>query len=158
VSYPTFLALVQRRKTSQMSWAGWTEDYPDPADFFDPIFSKAAINDEDSANWSFYDNPRLDEILDKARHELDKNRRYALYGEANHIVCDDAPWAFTYFSRFYIVHQAYVRDYRPHPVWNEYLTKTWIDRAPTEIATAGGPSWRSLTGRGPRSSSPPTSP
>ena len=145
VSYPTFSALTYRRKTTQMSGQGWTEDYPDPSDFFEPLFKSTAINDEQSYNTGFYANPRLDEILDHARRELDPTLRYALYGEANRIVCDDAPWAFTMNYRFYNVHQAYVHDYRSHPVWSEYLMKTWVDH-PARQATIGlGASWSSLT-------------
>jgi ABC-type transport system substrate-binding protein len=134
VSYPTFLALAYRRHEIQMSAPGWTQDYPDPADFFEPLFSTKAINDEFSFNSSFYSNPRLDALLDEARHEMDRPRRMRLYGEANRIVCDDAPWAFTNSYRYFIVHQPYVRDYHTHPVWSEYLTKVWMDRPSGAVA------------------------
>jgi len=149
VSFPTFVALAYRRKTTQISNPGWTEDYPDPSDFFDPLFDSSAINEEQSQNSAFYRNPRLDEILARARHELDETRRFALYGEANRIVCDDAPWAFTHNYRFYIVHQGYVRDYRAHPVWPENVGKTWLDRAADAVSSTSpgaAASWASLTG------------
>jgi ABC-type transport system substrate-binding protein len=150
VNFPTFTALSYRRRTVQMSGQAWTEDYPDPSDFFEPLFKSSAINEEQSYNSAFYSNPRLDEILVQARRELDTARRYALYGEANRIVCDDAPWAFTTTYRFYNVHQGYVRDYRSHPVWTEQLTSTWVDR-PAKQASADAPSWGSLMGLiGPR--------
>jgi ABC-type transport system substrate-binding protein len=144
VSYPTFQALTYRRRTVTMSGQAWQEDYPDPSDFFEPLFASSSINDELTYNAAFYANPRLDEILVRARRELDPTVRYGLYGEANRIVCDDAPWAFTMNYRFYNVHQAYVRDYPSHPLWAEYLTTTWLDRD-TGRTAGGGASWRSLT-------------
>ncbi len=137
-SYPTFLALSYRRKRTQISAPGWSQDYPDPADFFEPLFGSEAINDDNSTNTSFYSNPRLDELLVRGRHELDPARRFALYGEANRIVCDEAPWAFTHYVRYSLVHQPYVHDFRPHPVWSDYVARTWLDRGPAGAQRAAG--------------------
>jgi ABC-type transport system substrate-binding protein len=138
LSYPTFLALSRRRGKTQISPQAWTQDYPDASDFFEPVFASKAINDEDSNNPSFYKNAKLDALLDRARRELDPAERKRLYAEATRIVCDDAPWAFTYSVRFYDVHQPYVRGYRIHPVWQQDVARTWIDRAAARIASGEG--------------------
>jgi ABC-type transport system substrate-binding protein len=127
VNFPTFIALAGRRKTTPMSAPGWQMDYADPSDFFDPIFGSDSISDENSTNYAFYKNPRLDEILTRARRELDRKARYALYGEANRIICDDAPEAFTFFFHFFVVSQPYVHDFGKHPVWTAYAADAWID-------------------------------
>jgi ABC-type transport system substrate-binding protein len=128
VNFPTFLSLAGRRKADAMSAPGWQMDYPDPSDFFDPIFASDAISDEGSFNYAFYKNPALDDLLKRAHHELDQKARYALYGEANRIVCDDAPEAFTFFFHFFVVSQPYVHDFDRHPVWSSYAGDAWIDR------------------------------
>jgi ABC-type transport system substrate-binding protein len=136
VSFPTFSALHQRRRQAPMSAPGWLMDYPDPSDFFDFLFSSEAINDEDSSNSAFYKNPRLDEILVRARHELDTRVRMKLYGEANRIVCDEAPWAFTFFFRYFVIWQPYVHGFGIHAVWTAYAANAWLDRSEAHASRA----------------------
>jgi ABC-type transport system substrate-binding protein len=131
VNYPTFLALNYRRKTVPMGSPGWTMDYPDPSDFFELLFGSDAINDEFSPNTAFYRNPQLDDILARARHELDTKVRYALYGEANRIVCDDAPEAFAFVFRYFVIHQPYVHGFGVHAVWTSYTADAWLDERET---------------------------
>jgi ABC-type transport system substrate-binding protein len=141
VNFPTFLALNQRRKQAPMGAPGWLMDYPDPSDFFDFLFSSEAINDEDSSNSAFYKNPRLDEILVRARREIDPRVRMKLYGDANRIVCDDAPWAFTYFFRYFVIWQPYVHGFGVHAVWTSYAADAWIDRREAQASRDFHPLW-----------------
>jgi ABC-type transport system substrate-binding protein len=129
VNYPTYLALLGRRKTTAFAPAGWNMDFPDPSDFTDTLFHTRAINDEDSSNYAFYSNPSADALMDRAKRELDQRRRAALYHEIQKTICNDAPWAFTHYYRFYDVHQPYVRNYRVHPVWSHNVRFSYIDRA-----------------------------
>ncbi len=128
VNYPTFMALRGRRRTSPIGQATWKQDYPDALSFLEPLFHSKSINDEDSNNTSFYKNPRLDEILDRAKREMDDARRKTLYADAQQLLCDEAPWAFTHSYRVYVQRQPYVKSYRPHPMWTFDFTQTWLDR------------------------------
>lgn len=134
VSYPAYLAITHRRRAVAISPQGWTQDFPDASDFFDSMFASRAIHDEDTNNTSFYANPKLDALLDDARGELDETKRRAAYAEANRIVCDDAPWAFTHGYRFYEVHQPYVRNWTVHRVWSHDPTRAFLDRDPAKTA------------------------
>ena len=128
VNYPSYLAITHRRGKAQMTAYGWQQDFPDPSDFLDPLFHSRAINDEDTNNLAFYKNPKLDDLLDRAKRELDPRARQTLYDEAQELVCDEAPWAFTYYYRWFDAHQAYVRGYKPHPVWTHHVSFSWLDR------------------------------
>jgi ABC-type transport system substrate-binding protein len=128
VNWPTFLSMAYTRKTVAMASPGWAMDYPDPSDFFEALFSSKAINGEQSTNTAFYKSPRVDDLIERARHELDRTKRMTLFTEANHVVCDDAPWAFTVTLRFEDVAQPYVRGFKPHPVWTFHSADTWLDR------------------------------
>jgi len=90
---------------------------------------------------------------DADRHELDPRVRRALYRAANRIVCDDAPWAFTYFFRYFVIWQPYVHGYGVHAVWNEYAADAWVDRDEAQASRGLPLLWpnalASLT-RGPR--------
>jgi ABC-type transport system substrate-binding protein len=128
VNWPTFLTLAYTRGQVAMSAPGWAMDYPDPSDFFESLFISKAIEGESSTNVAFYRSPKVDALVEEARHELDEAKRKALFDEANHVVCDEAPWAFTDTRRFVDVFQPYVRGYSPHPVWTFQTRATWIDR------------------------------
>lgn len=129
VNYATMLALRGRRGATAIGPGMWTEDFPDALSFLEPLFHSRSIADEDSNNWSFYTNPRVDDLVDRAKRELDDERRKVLYTDAQRIIVDDAPWAFTETFRFYTQRQAYVREHRAHPMWMHDLTRTWLDRA-----------------------------
>ncbi len=56
----------------------------------------------------------------------------------NAIVCDEAPWAFTFSYHFLDVRQPYVRGFAPHPVWPLDVRPAWIDRAADALGRALG--------------------
>jgi ABC-type transport system substrate-binding protein len=130
VSWSAFLALQERPDGAAMSIGGWDMDYPDPSSLFEPLFTTASIGAESSFNYGFYSNPHLDELVARARRELDPAARNALYREANRIVCDDAPWAFTFGLHYADVRQPYVHGYARSPVWTMELRGVWLDRDP----------------------------
>jgi peptide/nickel transport system substrate-binding protein len=134
VNYATFLALRGRRHETAFGPAFWSQDYPEAGTFLEPLFHSRSINDEDSTNNAFYKNPRVDDLIDRARRELDLERRKRLYSEAQAIICDEAPWAFTHYYRFFAQWHPYLHDYKPHPMWTTDPTRVWIDRVAGPIA------------------------
>lgn len=126
-SYPVHLRETGRPRTAQMVYGGWTQDFPDPATFFDPLFHSRSATPTDSTNRSFYRNPTLDALLDRARSERDRTRRVAMYREANQIVTRDAPWAFAFSTIRLDAWQPYVHGYRIHPVWVNCYRDVWLD-------------------------------
>jgi ABC-type transport system substrate-binding protein len=139
VSWQAFLTLQQRPGGAAISQGAWEMDYPDPSSFFEPLFTTAAIPPAGS-NVSFYSNPRFDDLVARARRELDPPRRRDLYREASAILRDDAPWAFAYAYHYYYVRQPYVRGFALHPTWSVGdLADTWIDRRGAGPSRLGGP-------------------
>ena len=138
VSWPAFLALQERPGGAAISQANWEMDYPDPSSFFDPLFTTASIGPEVSYNVSFYSNERVDELVARAHGELDPERRRALYGEADGILCDEAPWAFAYAYHAYFVRQPYVRGLEARLIGGLDPTRAWMDRQGEAIARAIG--------------------
>jgi ABC-type transport system substrate-binding protein len=126
-SFAQWQALTGRPKTTSFGSAGWNLDYPDPSDFFEPIFISRAIAEEESQNHAFYRNPHLDDLVDRAHVELDEKKRLAMYFEAEKIVCDDAPWSFAYYPLRLELFQPWVRGYKPHPIIPKFFKETWID-------------------------------
>lgn len=143
MSWPAFLAVQNRPGGAAISPGNWAMDYPDPSSFFEPLFTTASIGPESTYNTAFYSNPRLDDLVARAHTELDETRRRALYRDAAAILCDDAPWAFTFSFHYFNLRQPYVRGPLLHPVWSADPTRVWLDRAgeapPRGLSSAGAP-------------------
>lgn len=90
--WATFLEDVNEKKY-QMFSLGWIADYPDPENFLDLLFHSESLN-----NHTNYSNPEVDRLLEEARVERDRDRRFALYNQVEQMLIDDAPWVWTWFS------------------------------------------------------------
>ena len=90
---------------------GWIMDYPDPENVVDLLFySKSRQNN------SRYSNPEVDALLEQARGELDQQRRFELYSQAEQIIIDDTPWIPLFFSRSHALVKPYVKGYIFPPI------------------------------------------
>jgi ABC-type transport system substrate-binding protein len=138
VSWPTYLALAEQPGRVAISNFGNDADFNDGAAYFEYLFTTSAIGPATSTNTAFYSNPRLDDLVARAHRELDQARRAMMYREANAIVCDEAPWAFTSTNHFYDIYQPYVHGFRAHPVWPMDLNGVWLDRAEDAAARVLG--------------------
>ncbi|MGB8329928.1 MAG: ABC transporter substrate-binding protein [Polyangiales bacterium] len=127
VSFATYLKETGRPRVAQAAFTGWHQDFPDPSNFMDILFHSRSIHPENSENRSFYRNPELDALLDRARAEVDRKARLALYAKANAIIADDAPWVLLYYPVDMFAWQPYVKGFRPHPVWLNEYRNVWLD-------------------------------
>lgn len=128
VGWPAFLADTGRRGVSAMGSDGWSADYPDASDFFEPLLHSKSISDEDSQNKAFYKNPAFDKLLDDARRDRDPAVRKELYHRAEQQLIADAPWAFVYSARRFELWHPYLRGYRIHPSIQQHVAFTWLDQ------------------------------
>jgi ABC-type transport system substrate-binding protein/ABC-type dipeptide/oligopeptide/nickel transport system permease subunit len=147
VSYATWLAEVSRRKTATMGWTGWQADFPDPSNFFKPILTTSAIEDDGSQNPAFFSNAELDDLVERAQHEQRWDERMRLYQRAEQIVRDEAPWIPVYVSRSFELWHPYVMGYQPNPVVDQHYVDVWLAEpsgggrasgSPAPAASAGG--------------------
>ncbi len=127
LAFATYLSESSKPRRVQSLLGGWNMDFPDAASFFDPLLHSDSIDPEHSQNRAFYNNPALDDVLNRARSEQDREVRRGLYAEAARIVGDDAPWAFIFNPTLLEVWQPHVRGYRPHPVWSLDYRQVWLD-------------------------------
>jgi ABC-type transport system substrate-binding protein len=127
LGWPAYLAESARRHTTAFGADGWSADFPDPSDFFEPILSSKAISDEESQNRSFYSNKEFDGLLEQARKEPVWERRLAMYRQAEQMVIDDAPWAISYTKRWFELYHPYLHGYAIHPARSEDVRFVWLD-------------------------------
>ncbi len=90
--WATFLQDVNDKKY-QMFSLGWIADYPDPQNFLDVL-----LHSESQSNHTNFANPEVDHLLEEARTERDRGRRFELYNQIEQMILDDAPWVWTWFS------------------------------------------------------------
>lgn len=125
LSFQAQLAERQRRGQTQMGWAGWQADYPDPLTFFDPVLSGRAIG-EVSQNSSFYASAELDALLGKVRASARPDERAALFREAEQIVARDAPWIPTTCPQTFELRQPWLLGYEPTPLRTLDLRRAYL--------------------------------
>jgi oligopeptide transport system substrate-binding protein len=131
--WPTYRAMLEQGKLPMFRLV-WYTDIPDPDNMLSPL-----LHSTSPTNRTFYRNPRVDQLLEQARRELDEAQRIPLYGEVERIVLDDAPWIAQHYPISEYLYQPYVRGvevsllgYRTLP-----LKKIWFNGNPTEGVTAG---------------------
>lgn len=74
-----------------MYMTDWGNSTQDPYDFLNP-----KLRSDDRGNFSFYSNDRVDELLNQASTEIDREKRENMYFEAQELIYDEAPWVFGY--------------------------------------------------------------
>ena len=77
---------------ADMAEMAWMTNDPDTLPFL--ALRTAAWPDKGGFNSGYYSNPKVDELLEKARQATDQAERAQLYKEMQTIVYEDAPWAF----------------------------------------------------------------
>jgi peptide/nickel transport system substrate-binding protein len=88
-AWATMTAMATKPETTPAFFCHWnTAKYPSPDAYIYGMFHRKAWGTYLSTSW--YDNPKVDELADKARRETDTQKRYQLYGEAQRITTEDA--------------------------------------------------------------------
>ncbi len=134
VAFTTYLDETGKPDRVRTFLGGWNMDFPDPSNFLDVLFHSHSIAPENSNNRTFYSNPEVDALLDRARVERDHDERGRLYREAQMIIVRDAPWAFMWNDLWLEAWQPYVRDYHPNPVWSQDYRDLWLDLPKRRLA------------------------
>jgi len=129
VSYTAYLAETSQRNHTALGYAGWSMDFPDPSDFFEPTLSSEAIQEEETQNRAYFANPEFDTLLKRAHRELDPATRTAMYRRCEEIVRDQVPWALGFHQRWYEIVQPYVHNYAVDAKHTEDMRAVWIDSA-----------------------------
>ena len=88
-----------------MAGSGWQADYADPADFIDVLFySKSDVNHGN------YSNSEVDDLILEARTEIDNNRRFLLYNQAEQMIVDDSYFPLWFDTDGYALVKPWLKD------------------------------------------------
>jgi len=102
-----------------LRWIGGNED----PDIFEYAFLSAKFP-PNGANRGFYSNPRVDELIDKARREVDPAQRKPLYAEVQRILAEDLPYIDLWYLDNVLVHTRRVRNLKLNPAGNYDFLRT----------------------------------
>jgi peptide/nickel transport system substrate-binding protein len=102
-----------------LRWIGGNQD----PDIFEHVFHSASVPPK-RANRGHYRNPRVDELIDDARREVDPERRRALYAEVQHIVSEDLPYINLWYLDNVLVHSRRVHGIHVLPSGNYEFLRT----------------------------------
>jgi len=74
----------------------WLADYPDPENFLYVLLHSSQWGPP--GNSTRYSNPEFDRLVDEAGRVTDQERRWELYGQAETIAFNEAPWCLLYWN------------------------------------------------------------
>jgi len=112
--WPTFLEKM-RKGDLQLLITGWSADYPDVESFLQLFYSKNIPY----PNEFHYSNPNYDAIFEKISVMPDCPERTALYQEAQRIINEDLPCAFTLHRASFIMCHDWISNVKPNSYKNE---------------------------------------
>ena len=127
VTGPTRIEATGRRGAVPFATFGWYQDYPDPSNFLDVLLNGNRITEVHSTNVAFYDNERVNALLNEASSSTDQEHRLALYQEAERLIVDDAPWVFLYYPQMYLLRQPWLKGLKLNPVWPIRYELMWVE-------------------------------
>lgn len=120
IEWADFLEDLNRGRF-QMFLSGWIADYPDSQNFLDLLFHSAS-----GQNRSGYANSEVDALLEKARAELDHERRTELYRKAERIIVQEAPWVPLTHGVAHTLAKPHVRGYRSSSAMYPWLCDIYL--------------------------------
>jgi len=127
VNFAVFMVQVESRKQVPFGVWGWFQDYPDPSDFLDVLFNGANITEADCNNVFFYNNPRVNQILNSATQSQDSAKRVRLFAEAEEAILKDAPVAPLTHAVMPVIFNPRVHGVHTHPVWLWRFEWMWLE-------------------------------
>jgi ABC-type transport system substrate-binding protein len=103
-------------------------DGGDPHLFLYPLSTgEGATKGPNAFNFSFYRNPRLDDLLIRASQLAFRPERFKLYQRAQGILADELPWIPLYVQLHWAVTRPEVRGFRLHPSGIHRLDRVWVE-------------------------------
>ncbi len=124
--WPEFSKMLDEKKFPVFLYT-WYADVPDPDNFLSKLFHSRSPR-----NFFGYSNPVVDDLLFRARRELDLHRRAELYRHAEELILADAPIIPIFHYTYERLFQPYVKSVEVNGLGDPYipLRKIWLESHP----------------------------
>jgi ABC-type transport system substrate-binding protein len=117
LDFSSLMGTITTPHGAPMSLIGWGQDFPDPADFVDPMFTCASAV-EHGVNVAWYCDPAVDEAAAAARQETDLAAAIPLYQDIQDTIMEAAPVVPLQFpSQDGLISERVTGFEGYHPVW-----------------------------------------
>ncbi len=110
-----------------MAMLGWSADLGDPDNFFYFLLSKSSA-EKPAGNIAFYRSDEMQDVLEKARATSDKDKRIALYKQAQQLFHKDIPWVPMAHAKQILVVNKKVTNLVLNPLNWKYFRNVTIER------------------------------
>ncbi len=124
MDWGTYIQKVDQGNTNMFRMA-WLSDYPDADNFLYGLFHSK--NAGAGGNYSFYKNPKIDKMLEKAREMKPGQERIALYQDIEKKLVDDAVWAPVYYYTTPVLVKPFVHNYVMNGQSEMPFTNVWLE-------------------------------
>jgi len=122
---PTYVLAPPARASTDLHLLGWAASYMDAQQQFEQFYSPRTPPGGQAS--SYYKNPQVDALIEKANSGTDQNQRAQDYCQAAKMVWNDAPWIFLYNQKYPFVTTSKVKGIVGLP--NEKFVTTWMSPA-----------------------------
>ncbi len=114
-----------RSGNTQMFFLGWNADYPDPENFMFLLYGPNGS--QDGENKARYASPAFDRLFDQMKNMESGVRRQAIIDQMVRIAREDAPWAWGFHPRDYVLSHAWVKNSKPNKMARNGLKYIRVD-------------------------------
>lgn len=122
--WATYLSQINGTNVDfQLFDIGWSADYVDPHNFIGLLFRGGSLN-----NWSGYDNPVVNQLIDDASVEPNLDKRIQEYQQAEEKILQDAPVLPLTYGRDFWLTKPYVKGAFYPPLVIERLKYITLDK------------------------------
>ncbi|HEY5867926.1 MAG TPA: ABC transporter substrate-binding protein [Candidatus Tectomicrobia bacterium] len=135
-SWKHYKTVVLGKRPGAMYRYAWFADFPDPDNFLFSLFHSQSPD-----NYSNYNNPAIDRLLEQARSEDDYLKRIELYRQAEALIMADAPVVNLVYYTFETLFQSYVQGIELNALGERYIPmkKIWLDATQSVSLTTSKP-------------------
>ena len=126
-TWPTLSGKTKTIETTPDIWTLWVSTfYADPNNWVGEMYNSRSWGTWKAGSW--YKNPKVDTLLDRAATTTDHAQRQAAYEEAARIVVDEAASIFIYNTKWYGPYAKSVKNIRFCPVGNgQDMRWAWME-------------------------------
>ncbi|OGP58230.1 MAG: hypothetical protein A2162_00840, partial [Deltaproteobacteria bacterium RBG_13_52_11b] len=122
--WPIFESMLREDRAPVFVYA-WYADFPDPDNFLGILF-----HSKSKYNYTGYQNPLVDRLLEEAKREKDYLKRMETYRKIEGIILEDAPIVPLVNHLLQLIYQPYVRGIQVNALGGPYvpMKKIWFKK------------------------------
>jgi peptide/nickel transport system substrate-binding protein len=119
--FATFFADVAQGafQIYSLRWVGGNKD----PDNFEYVFHSDRVPPR-GANRGFYSNPRVDELIEQGRSEIDQQKRRRTYAQLQQLLAEDLPYIHLWYLDNIVIHSTRLRNVKVGPSGSYEFLKT----------------------------------